>query len=60
MQVTFSAEDPLDRVVAAVEAVYGVRLKVRPSPGPQQPQDQGEGAADEPGPEEGKVRQDKT
>lgn len=60
MQVTFSAEDPLDRVVAAVEAVYGVRLKVRQARGSEQGQDQRVVVDEEGGPEEGKVRQDKT
>lgn len=59
MKVTFSADDPLDRVVAAVEAVYGVRLKVRQARGSEQGQDQGVVADEEQGPEEGKVRQDK-
>ena len=62
MQVTFSADDPLDRVVAAVEAVYGVRLKVKQGHGRQQGRDDDH---DEPDPDAwdpagGKVRQDKS
>lgn len=60
MQVTFSAEDPLDRVIAAVEAVYGVRLKVKQRH-PHPPQDQeGEEPPVDWDPAAGKVRQDAT
>lgn len=63
MQVTFSADDPIDRVVAAVEAVYGVQLTVSEGSGRQQ--EPGADDAEHPDGWEpemtgGKVRQDKT
>ena len=39
MKVTISSKDPLERTVAVVEALYGVRLQQVPGGGVQDPHD---------------------